>query len=125
MTTTPSTILRDTAIAGLLVSLLGGLWGGEFAGAVAAGAIAGLINLALLVRLVRGVVPEAGGLFLARLLLKHLAGAALLLVLVANLPAAPVFIGFCSVLLALSARALFGAGAAAPSTPSSSLPEAG
>jgi hypothetical protein len=116
---TPATILRDSAIAGLVLSLLGGLGGVAFAGAVAAGALGSIVNLALLVRLVSGAVPELSGLFLARLLLKHLAGAVLLFALVANLPAAPVLIGFCSVLLALAARALLAlvGNPAATSTP--------
>ena len=121
---TPTTILRDSAIAGLLLSLLGSLGGVEFAGAVAAGALGSLVNLGLLVRLVTGAAPEMAGLFLARLLLKHLAGLAVLFVLVANLPAAPVLLGFCSVLLALAVRA-FAALGAASTTPASSTPEPG
>ncbi len=115
--TTPATILRDAAIAGLVLSLLGGLVGVEFAGAVAAGALASLVNLGLLVRLVGGANPETGALFLARLVLKHIAGAVLLLLLVATLPAGPVVIGFCSALLALAVRALAPGGAAPLSPP--------
>lgn len=115
--TTPATILRDAAIAGLVLSLLGGFAGVEFAGAVAAGALASLVNLGLLVRLVSGANPETGALFLARLVLKHIAGAVLLLLLVATLPAGPVVIGFCSALLALAFRALARPVGSAPLSP--------
>ncbi|MDP2305217.1 MAG: hypothetical protein Q8P18_04240 [Pseudomonadota bacterium] len=120
----PSTILRDAAIAGLLLSLAGTFAGAEFAGAVAAGALGSLVNLGLLIRLVAGASPEAGALFVARLFLKQIAGAVLLLLLVANLPAAPVFIGFCSVLLALAVRAALTLAGWA-SVPSHSTPEPG
>lgn len=118
------TILRDAAIAGLLLSLVSLFAGVEFAGAVAAGALGSLINLGLLMRLVSGASPEAGALFLARLFLKHVAGVILLLVLVSNLPAAPVFLGFCSVMLALAVRATLTV-AGLVSVPSNSAPEPG
>lgn len=120
----PTTILRDAAIAGLVLSLGSVFVGAEFAGAVAAGALGSLVNLGLLMRLVGGASPGAGALFVARLFLKHVAGAILLLVLVANLPAAPVFIGFCSVMLGLAVRAALTLAGLA-SVPSQSTPEPG
>jgi len=116
---TPATLLRDTALAGLVLSLVGGFGGVAFAGAVASGALVSILNLGLLVRLTSRATPEMSALFQARLLLKQVAGAILLLSLMANFPAVPALIGFCSVLLALAARAFLGlaGGTAALSTP--------
>lgn len=114
---TPATILRDSAIAGLLLSLGGLAWDVETAGAVAAGALGSLLNLFLMWRAVQSASAGVGAVFLARLLFKTAAGALILLVLVAKLPVAPVLVGFCSVMLGLSMRVFTPAGAAHLSPP--------
>lgn len=104
--TTPATILRDAAIAGLALSLLGALLGGgEWGGGVAAGALGSLVNLFLLWRAVSGAGVQSDGYVLGRIAFKTGTGVLILVVLVANLPAAPVLLGFCSVIFGLSARA--------------------
>lgn len=113
--TTPATILRDAAIAGLVLSLVGCLRGWEFGASVAAGALASLVNLFLLWRAVSGAGTSPDAFVRGRLVFKTLAGALLLLVLLKVLPAAPVLVGFCSVMLALAVRA-FASLAAGPGT---------
>jgi hypothetical protein len=115
---TPATILRDSAVAGLLLGLLGSLRSPEVGGAIAAGALASLANLALLWRAVSSAGVGADAVVLARISFKTMAGAVIFLVLVANFPVGPALIGFCSVLLALSVRAFASLGVTArTSTP--------
>jgi hypothetical protein len=103
----PATILRDACLAGLVLTIGGLVADPAFGGAVAAGALGAIVNLGLLVRLVTSAGTNSG-VFLARLALKQLAGIAILAVLAAKLPVAPVLLGFCAVILALSVRAVFG-----------------
>jgi hypothetical protein len=103
--TTPATILRDSCVVGLALTLVGLAKDPAFGGAVAAGALGAIVNLGLLVRLVLAAPTMGAGLFAGRLVLKQLVGLVILAGLVAKLPAAPVLIGFCAVLLALAARA--------------------
>ncbi len=103
--TTPATILRDAAIAGLVLSLVACLRGMEVGGAVAAGALGSLVNLFLLWRAVSGAGVAPDGFVLARIGFKTVVGALILVVLIANFPVGPVLLGFCSVLFGLSGRA--------------------
>lgn len=118
---TPATILRDAVLAGLLLSLAGLSRGFEVGAAVAAGALGSLVNLFLMWRAIRAAGTAAPGFVLGRIFVKTLAGAVLLLVLLATLPAGPVIVGFCSVLLGLAARACVLLVSGAPS----STPEPG
>jgi hypothetical protein len=103
--TTPATILRDSAIAGLVLSLAGLAWGTETGASIAAGALGSLVNLFLWWRAVSVAAAGAEALLLSRVFLKTAAGAVLLLALVASLPPTPVLVGFCSVMLGLAVRA--------------------
>lgn len=100
---TPPTLLRDTAIAGLLLAAFGSIWGVGTASAIAAGAVAGLISLWLLARATAVLGQPAS--FVTRLLLQHLVAATLFLLLASRLPLVPVLTGFCAVIAALSFRA--------------------
>lgn len=102
---TPATILRDAALAGLLLSLVGLTRGFEIGAAVAAGVLGSLVNLFLMRRALARAGAAPAAFVLGRLLLKTIAGGAVLLVLLATLPAGPVMLGFCSVLFGLAARA--------------------
>jgi hypothetical protein len=113
---TPATILRDTTIAGFVLSALGGIVGADVSAAIAAGALACLVNFGLLVRVVGGANPDLGGFFLARLALKQLAGAVILYFLLSTLPAGPVLIGFSSVMCALAVGAVARLAAPPPSS---------
>lgn len=112
--TPPHQLLRDTALAGLCTTVLGGLIGGvEGALGAAAAAALALANLALIARHVRVLVALAvseratGGLRVALgFCLRLLALGGLLLALLASLPALPVVLGLSSAVLGLSARAL-------------------
>jgi len=110
---TPATILRDTCLAGLALTIGGMIRDPAFGATVAAGALGAIVNLWLLMRLV-GRMAEGGAGFAARLVFKQVAGLVILGGLVAKLPAGPVLIGFCSVLLALTVRAFVGLVRGAP-----------
>lgn len=113
--TPPLTILRDAAVAGLLLSAGAWVWGGmEMAGAVAAGALGSLANLWAMHRAIAGAGQVPNGLVMIRLLGKLVFGAVILYALCRTLPVAPVLGGFCSVMLALGVRGFAGLGAPSP-----------
>lgn len=101
----PPTLLRDTAIASLLLAGLGTIWGREFAGTVAAGALGGLLGLGLLARAVAVLGQPA---FVVRLLVQHVVAGGLVILLASKLPVVPVLIGYCAVLPALAFHAFAG-----------------
>ncbi|MFZ5475494.1 MAG: hypothetical protein ACOZNI_01860 [Myxococcota bacterium] len=103
--TTPTILLRDACLAGLVLAGAGTLRSAEFGGQVAAGALGAVLNMALLVWTVRAMGSPS---FLLRLLLAHVGGAAMLIALVASLDVVPVFVGFCAALLALAVRGFAG-----------------
>lgn len=106
---TPFQLLRDTCIAAVALT-----FGGVVSGAgveVAAGALAATANLLLLVRAVGGLSPAN---FAIRLLLAHLGAFGMLAALLSVFGAAPVLVGFCAPLVALSARALLGLRSSTP-----------
>ncbi len=111
---TPATLLRDATVAGLALTAAGYAVNPAFAGSVAAGALGALLNLWFLSRVVRAATAGPT-VFASRLALKQFVGLAILGGLVATLPIAPVLVGFCSVLLALSMRAVVGLFQSSPS----------
>jgi hypothetical protein len=114
--TTPTTLLRDASLAGLVLAM-GGLWvSWEFGGAVAAGAIGALLNMFLLARSVKAMGTAA---FLPRLLVAHVGGVAVMLALIARLDALPVMIGLCAAVLGLAVRGFYSlaSGAGLPKPP--------
>lgn len=115
----PTTLLRDTVLAGLVLvvlALLGSattdagalVFDGITTKAVGLGAAASALNVWLLGRAVTASSP---GMLVSRLAFANVGGAAALFILLAgkaDLPPGPVLIGFCAVLLALGLRAAAG-----------------
>ncbi len=88
----PSLLVRDTVIAGMLLSGAALYWGPGVALVVGIGALAAVANLLALVYAARGAMRGGrGGMLLP---LKLLLGIGLVAVLVTVLPPIPVLIGF-------------------------------
>ena len=103
MTTTPSLLLRDACLTGLVLAVLGCLHGWAFGAAVGAGAAAAALNVWLLLLVTRERNP---GRMVLRLGVQNVAAALVLCSLVATLSALPVLLGFVGAILVLPIRPL-------------------
>lgn len=102
---TPATLLRDTAVAGLLLAAIGCWWGIGAGAAVAAGAAGGQMSLLLLVWM-----ASSGPVGLLGRVAAHQGVAAVLLfLLLKTFSPVPVLVGFFAVIAALTWRAFLGA----------------
>lgn len=88
----PTLLVRDTALAGVILTGLALFWGGAVAAVVAVGAVAAFVNLLVLVFAARQAV--AGGRGGVLLPMKFLLAVGLVMALVSFLPPIPVLIGF-------------------------------